>query len=114
MDVDDHVFRDDFVFVFADVFGAQLHLACLDVVASLDERCVEHDSEHHFVRKASVLENDLNITLQGKTLFLLISQQEDNTWLFLAVELLRRVGELLSNVEASAAVHFKEGNTATT
>ena len=49
MDVDDEVFGDNFVFVLADVLGAQLHLASLDVVASLDERSVEHNTEHGLV-----------------------------------------------------------------
>ena len=49
MDVNDEVFRNNSILVFSYVFRAQLHFACLDVVASLNESCVEHDAEHHFV-----------------------------------------------------------------
>ena len=33
-----------FAFVLANVLRTQLHLACFDVVALLDEACVEHDA----------------------------------------------------------------------
>ena len=49
MDVNDKVFRNHSILVFSNVFRAQLHFACLDIVASLNEGCVEHDAEHHFV-----------------------------------------------------------------
>lgn len=112
VNVDYQVFGNNFVFVFADVFGAQLHLACLNVVTTLNESCVEHDPEHHFVRKSSVLKHNLDVALKRQAFFLLISEQKDDSWLLLTVELLRWVSELLSNVEASTAVNFEEGNTA--
>ena len=64
VDVHDKVRRNDFAFVFANVFWTQLHLSSLDVVASLDESCVEHDAEHGFVGEASVSKDDLHIALK--------------------------------------------------
>ena len=49
VDVDDEVFRDNLILVLANVLWAELHLASLYVVASLDEGRVEHDAEHNFV-----------------------------------------------------------------
>ena len=42
VNVDDEVRWYDFAFVLANVLRAQLHLTCLYVVASLNERCIEH------------------------------------------------------------------------
>ena len=49
MDVDDKVFRDDFVFVLSDVFWAQLHFPRFNIVASLDEGCIEHYAKDELV-----------------------------------------------------------------
>ena len=35
--------------IFSNIFGTQLHFTCLDVVSTLNEGRVEHDSEHCFV-----------------------------------------------------------------
>lgn len=113
VDVDDEVFGDDFVFIFANVFGTQLHLAGLDVVASLDEGRVEHDAEDDFVGKASVFEQDFDITLESDALLLLFAQQENHTGLLLAVLLVGRVRKLLADVETFAAVDLKKGNATT-
>lgn len=64
VDIDDEVLRDDLVFVLSNVLGTKLHLASLNVVTPLNECCIEHYSEHNLVREASVLKDDLNITLQ--------------------------------------------------
>ena len=45
MDVDYEILWNDLVFVFADIFWAKLHLSSLNVIASLDESSIEHDSE---------------------------------------------------------------------
>ena len=45
-DVDDEVVWNPLVF--SDVFRTQLHLACFDVIASLDEGCIEHESADGF------------------------------------------------------------------
>ena len=58
-------------------------------------------------------EHDLNITLKYQTLLLLLCKQENDAIFFLAVELLRWVGELLSDVETSTAIDFKERYAAT-
>ena len=113
-DVDDEIFWDDLVLVLTDVFWTKLHLTSLDVVAPLNKSSVEHDSEHDLVRESSVFEDDLNIPLNHHTLFLLLCQQKHCTWLLLAVELRGRVGELLSDVQATTAVYLKEGNTSAT
>ena len=63
MDVHYEVLRNYPVFVFADIFGTQLHLSSLNVVASLDESGVEHDSEEDLIGEASVLKNDLHVIL---------------------------------------------------
>ena len=63
VNVDYHVFGNNFVLIFANVFRAQLHLSSLDVITTLNESSVEHDPEHHFVRKSSVLKHNLDIAL---------------------------------------------------
>ena len=45
MDVDYEILWNDLVFVFADIFWAKLHLSSLNVITSLDESSIEHDSE---------------------------------------------------------------------
>lgn len=64
VDVDDEVRLNDLAFIFADVFRTQLHLACLDIVAALDESSVKHHAEHCLVREASVAKDDLDISLE--------------------------------------------------
>ena len=56
MDVDNEIGWNDLSFIFTDVFWAKLHLTSLDVVATLDESCVEHDAEHGLIRETSVTE----------------------------------------------------------
>ena len=72
VDVDDEVGRNYFVFIFAYIFGTELHLASLDIVASLDKRRIEHDPAHGLVRKASMLEHYFNIALQNQIPLLLL------------------------------------------
>ena len=82
-DINDEFCRDHLVLIFADIFRAKFHLARLDVVTSLDEGCIEHDSEHYFVRKASLrVEDDLHIALQNCLLLLLFAQLKDTPGLF--------------------------------
>ena len=64
VDIDDEVLWDDLIFILSNVLGTQLHLTSLDVIASLDERRVKHDPEHHLVREPCMLEHNLNVTLQ--------------------------------------------------
>lgn len=114
VDVDNEVCWDDFVFVFADVFWTQLHLACFDVVSPLDEGRVKHDSENDLVGEPCVLEHYLYVTLQAETLLLLFAQQENHSWLLLTVLLLRLERERFPNVKTFAAVDLEKGNAATT
>ena len=74
MDVNDKVFRNDSILVFSYVFRAKFHFSCLDIVASLNESCVEHDAEHHFVWKSSMLEDKFDVSLERNWLLLLLSQ----------------------------------------
>ena len=79
VNVHDELLRYDLILVFSDVFRAELHLARLDVIASLDKSGVEHDSEHDFVGPAPLRhENYLHITLQNALLLLLLCHQEDH------------------------------------
>mmetsp|Transcript_13354 Transcript_13354/g.16905 ORF Transcript_13354/g.16905 Transcript_13354/m.16905 type:complete len:312 (-) Transcript_13354:178-1113(-) len=112
VDIDDKIGWNDLSLVFANVFWAQLHLACLYVITSLNEGGVEHDAEHGFVRKACVPENDLHVAFEQQTSLLLLSQQEDHSVLFLAVLLLRRVGKGLADVQTATAVDLEEGHAA--
>jgi hypothetical protein len=98
VDVDDQVFGYYFVFVLSNVLRAQLHLSCLDVVPSLDEGRVKHYAEDDFVGETCVLEEDLDVSLEGHALLLLLSEQKYHPLFLLAVLSLRRVGELLANV----------------
>ena len=61
MDVDYEILWNDFVFVLANIFRAKLHLSSLNVIASLDESSIKHDSEKDFVGEASMFENDLHV-----------------------------------------------------
>ena len=108
MNVYDEVRWNDFSFVLADILRAKLHLARLDIVTSLNKCRIEHDAEHGLVREACVLEDDLDVAFQHETLLLLLSQQKDHTILFLAVLLLRWVGESFPNVKPTAAVDFEK------
>lgn len=108
VDVQDKIFRDDFVFVFTDVFRTELHFTCLDIIASLNEGSVKHDAEHGLVREASMFKYNLHVALHNHTLFLLLCQQENDSILSLAVSLLRWVSKLFPDVKSSATVHFKE------
>ena len=56
VDVHNEIGWNDLSFIFTDVFWAKLHLTSLDVVATLDESCVEHDAEHGLIRETSVTE----------------------------------------------------------
>ena len=79
VNVHDELLRYDLIFVFSDVFWAELHFARLDVIASLDKSGVEHYSEHDFVGPAPLRhEHYLNITLQDALFLLLICHQEDH------------------------------------
>jgi len=63
VDVDDKVFWDNLIFVLSDILRTQLHLSCLNIVATLDESSVKHYPEHNLIREACMLENNLDITL---------------------------------------------------
>ena len=114
VDIDDEVWRDNFALVFPDVLGTQLHLAGLDVVASLDEGRIEHDAEHDFVGETRVFENYLHVALQDQVTLLLLRQKEDHAVLFLAVLLLGGIRELFADVQSTAAVNFEKGHAAPT
>ena len=112
MDVYDEIGGNYFVFIFAYIFWTELHLASLDVVSSLNEARIEHDPANGFVREASMLEHYFNVALENQIPLLLLCQQENDSVLLLAVKLLGWVCELFSNVQATAAIHFEEGDAA--
>lgn len=66
------VVRQASPFVLANVFRAQLHLPCFYVVSLLNEPCVEHDSTESSLRKAFVLEKNLDVAAEFALLGLLI------------------------------------------
>ena len=72
VNVHNEVRRDMLAFVFTDILGTEFHLPRLDVVASLDERRIEHDAEHHLVGEACMLENNLYVALEDQALLLLL------------------------------------------
>ena len=61
-DVDYKLVGQIFSIVFSNIFRTQLHFACLDVVSTLNERRIEHDSEHCLVGKACMLKDYLDIS----------------------------------------------------
>ena len=61
-DVHYEVIWEIFSFVLSNVLWTQLHLACLYVVASLNEGGVEHDTKHSFVLKSCMLKDYLYIS----------------------------------------------------
>ena len=98
MDVNDKVFRNNSILVFSNVFRAQLHFSCLDVVASLNKSCVEHYAEHHFVRKSCMLKDKFDVSLERYRLLLLFGQKKDHAVFFLAVKFICRVHKLFPNI----------------
>ena len=73
MNVDYEFFRNDLILVLANVFRAKLHLSSLDVISSLNEGCIEHYTEHDFVRPAAFRhEDNLHITLKQRLLLLFL------------------------------------------
>lgn len=61
--VDLEILIQNFAFVFSDVFRAQLHLACANVVSILNESSVEHyTANHSFTCEPLVIEDNLGIT----------------------------------------------------
>lgn len=72
------VLRYHLALVLADVFGRQLHLARTDVVAVLDERCVEHHAAEgiRLPRVAVVSEFNLDVPTKSKAHSLLLTQRE--------------------------------------
>lgn len=114
MDVYDEVLRNNLVLVLPNVLWTQLHLASLNVIAPLDEGRVEHDAAQNFVREACVFENYLHVALQNHASLLLFGKKKDYSVFFLAVLLLCRISEDLSDVKPSTTVDLEEGDTATT
>ena len=66
MDVHYEVLWNDFVFILANIFWAKLHLSSLNIIASLDESSVKHDSEEFLIGKARMFKNDLYVILHHK------------------------------------------------
>ena len=64
VNVNDEIFGDYLVVVLADVFRTEFHLTSFDIVSTLDERRVKHDSEHCLNTEATVLKFDFDITLE--------------------------------------------------
>jgi len=73
-DVDLELLWQILAIVLANVLRAQLHLACLDVVAVLNEGGVEHNATESVRREALVSEENLDVTMQGPPLALRLCQ----------------------------------------
>ena len=63
MDIDDEILRDNLILIFTNVLWTKFHLSSLYIVTLLYKCSIKHDTKHDFVRKASVLENNLNIPM---------------------------------------------------
>ena len=96
--VNQKVMGQVFASIFADVLWRQLHLASLDVVAVLNERCVEHYPKHCLGREPCVPENYLYVTSQDTSILLLLSQKKYDAPLFCCVLLGGRIGERFLDV----------------
>ena len=97
-DIDDEVVGKILSIVLSNVFWTEFHLAGLDVISSLYERCVEHDSEHCLVGKACMLEDDLDVSAYDAAVLLLLCEEEDYTAFFGRVLLGGWVGKDLLDV----------------
>ena len=79
MNVDHECRWDNLPFIFPYVFRTYFILSRLDVISSLDKRCIERDTKQKPVKPASVVENNLHVTFENETLFLLLCELEKNT-----------------------------------
>ena len=66
MDVHYEVLWNDLVFILANIFWAKLHFSSLNVIASLDESSVKHDSEEDLIGETSMFKDDLHVILHHK------------------------------------------------
>ena len=66
MDVHYEVLWNDFVFILANIFWTKLHFSSLNVITSLDESSVKHDSEEDLIGEASMFKDDLHVILHHK------------------------------------------------
>ena len=112
--IDYEVFRKIFPFVLPNVFGAQLHLSSLNVIASLDKSGVEHDSKHCLVGKPCMFEDNLDIAPQDTAILLLFSQEEDYSPFFRRVLLRSWVRKHFLDVQSPAMIHIEERYAAIT
>jgi hypothetical protein len=113
-DVDLEVVGQVLAVVLANVLWAQLHLACFDVVAVLDERGVEHDSTEGVRREALVSEENLNVAVNGPPLALRLGQQEYYLTLLAFVLASGRVTKNLRGLQSLTVVDFKVWNASLT
>ena len=60
------VLWNDFVFILANIFWTKLHLTSLNVITSLDESSVKHDSEEDLIGETSMFKDDLHVILHHK------------------------------------------------
>jgi hypothetical protein len=114
VDVNYEVFWDYLVLILADVFRTQLHLACLDIITSLDKCRVEHYTTDKLIGKACMLEHDFYITLKYRALLSLTVQKKDNSILFLTVLFLDGVRVYFLDIKSPAAINFKKRDATST
>jgi len=101
--------RDDAAVVFADVLGAELKLAGLDVALSLlDESSIKHDAEERCVAEAAMLKYNLDVTMERANFSLVCVQLEARAALFAEVPPLGLVGEEELGLKPYAMVYFEE------
>ena len=85
LNVNLEIWGQNFTLVFSNIFRRKLHLARFDVVAVLNESCIEHNSEKNLVAEALVNKNDFGVAAHGEKFFLLISKCENDLFIFLSI-----------------------------
>lgn len=101
-DVNLKVIRQDPPFVLADVLRAQLHLSCVDVVATLNKPSVEHDTAECVARESLMSEQNFDVSTHRPPLFLLLRQHESCCLFLLVVVPGHWVSEQLRDVKPLA------------
>ena len=110
--VHNEVVWNDLPIVFADILWTKLHLTRFNIVPSLNERCVEHQSRYDLVREACMLEHYLRITMDSPTHLLSFREKEDRTLLLLIIKPVCRICEYFFCLETPTIENFKERHTA--
>lgn len=108
-DSDAKVLRKDTALVLADVFRGKLQLRCCQVtVIRFDEGGIEHNAEERGVRQTAVLEDDLDVTMQGAPHPLSLSKHKGSSAFLSQVLSHRFISEQQLHLKPMDMVYFKE------